>query len=295
MSKRTGFVFAGAVTSLLSGSALAQPPPASGDLAPPAASPGGPAAAAAEAPAEPPASRYPRDIISRPLTYPAGLAAGGFDLTSATTSFADPATVRLLVGYGITDDLELNFGHYAFPTDHADKGSFDFGAGMKLVRGAIDGKLEIIGRVQSGYSLASEGLNPLLVGLHAQYNITPAIAVYTPGGQLSVALSGDPKPATFGLPVSIGVQATRLVWVQLDTTLATFKLANAANTFAFADTTPVAVTASVNPMPRVDLVVGVAANLTPPSTMDAAGNAVTPKLSDTFAVMVGARYYLGAL
>jgi len=294
MSKRIGFAFVGAVTSLLSGPVSAQSPAPGTD-----ASPGTTATAAAspglDASVDAPSSRYPRDVMSRPLTYPAGLGAAGFDLSSPTSSLADPTTVRVLAGYGITDDIELNFGHYAFPTDHADKGTFDFGAGVKLVRGAVDGKLEIIARVQSGYNLATSGFNPLLAGLHAQYNLTPRVAVFTPGGQLSVGLAGDARPVTFGLPVSLGVQATSTIWLQLDTSLATLKIANASNAFVFADSTPVAVTAYVNVMPRLDVVLGATANLTPPETMDASGTTTRPGIADTLGVMLGARYYVGKL
>ncbi|MBP6632767.1 MAG: hypothetical protein KBG28_27610 [Kofleriaceae bacterium] len=108
----------------------------------------------------------------------------------------------------------------------------------------------------------------------------------TPGGQLSVALAGDPKPITFGLPVAVGFQATPELYLQLDTTLATFSISNSANAFIFADTTPMSVTASYNVMPALDVSAGLALNLTPP---DPAG------VGDTLAVLLGARYYIGQL
>jgi hypothetical protein len=285
-------MYIGLVPLLWSGAATAQPATASAIEPDPATSVGAqpdPASATAAT------SRYPRDIISRPLSYPQGIAAAGLDLMSSTASLADPATFRLLAGYGVTDDIELNFGHYMFPSNAAGKGTIDFGAGIKLARGAADGKLEMIGRVQSGYSLASEGLNPLLAGVHAQYNVTPTVAVLTPGGQLSVALTGASKPVTFGLPVSLAWQPTPIVYVQLDTQLATLKIANATNSFLFADSTPVTFTAYINAVPQLDLFAGVSANLTPADTMDAAGNPVATALGDTVGVIVGARYYLGAL
>jgi hypothetical protein len=313
MKRGLRFMFVGVIPLVSSTTVFAQAtdPTEAAAPAPSAPAPagplqGGPQVASAALPAgdpvttigavaEPAASRYPRDVMSRPLTYPAGLGAVGFDLSSTTSNPADPATVRLLGGYGITDDFELNFGHYAFPTNDAGKGTFDFGLGYKLVRGAVDGKLEIIGRVQTGYSLAASGFNPLLVGLHAQYNFTPTFAVLTPGGQLSAGLAGDSKPVTFGLPVSLALQPTKTVYVQLDTTLATFKIANASNTFLFSDATPVAFTAYVNALPQIDLFAGISANLTPADTMAADGSAVKTNIADTMGVIVGARYYLGKL
>jgi len=303
MTSSLRFVFVGLVPLVFTGTALAEasdpadavaatdPPPPLVASAAPVADP----ATTVAASAEPPASRYPRDVMSRPLTYPAGLGALGFDLSSTTSSLADPATVRLLGGYGITDDFEVNFGHYAFATDDAGNGTFDLGLGYKVLRGAAGGKLEVIGRVQSGYSLAADGFNPLLVGLHAQYNFTPKIAVITPGGQLAVGLEGDDKPVTFGVPIAFAVQPTPTVYVQLDTTLATLKIANASNTFLFSDSTPLALTAYVNAMPQIDLFAGVSANLTPADTVAGDGTAVKTDVADTVGVLVGARYYLGKL
>jgi hypothetical protein len=121
------------------------------------------------------------------------------------------------------------------------------------------------------------------------------VGVLTPGGQLSVALAGDARPVTFALPISLAWQATPTVYVQVDTVLATFKIANATNAFLFADATPLAATAWINAAPALDLFAGVNANLTPSDTMDAAGAAVHTPVADTFGVLVGARYYLGKL
>lgn len=287
MSKGTRNVLLGTCLAVVAGgTAWAQSPDPSSDpgVSDPTVGTPPPAAAATEEPAP---SRYPRSVIDRPLTYPSGLAAVGFDVGSPTKNFADPATVRILAGYGITDDFEVNFGHYSFPTNDAGKGSLDAGLGYKLLRGAAGGKLEVIARAQTGYSLLAKGMNPLLLGAQLQYNVTPKIAVYTPGGQLSIALAGEVKPVTFGLPVGAAFQATKTVWLQLDTTLATFNISKSANSYIFDKATPLSLTGIFNVMPELDVLAGVGStNLTP-------GDA--GKVSDTFAVMVGARYYIGKL
>jgi hypothetical protein len=242
-----------------------------------------------------PAGRYPRTIFARPMTYPEGLAAAGFDLTSMTSSLGDPATGRLLAGYGITDDLEVSFGYDRFPTNAMANGTVELGAGYTLLRGALDDKLEVIARAQSGYSLASNDVGPLLAGVQAGYAVTPSLVLLTPGGQLSVGLSGDRKPVTLGLPVSLGWQASSTVFFLLDAQLATFALADATTSFMVVDSTPVTVTGFVNALPAVDLFAGVSANLTPPDTMDATGNAVKTGIGATLSVMFGARCYLGKL
>lgn len=267
------------------GSALAQDtvPSTEGEVAPTETAPPT-TPALPEVPAAP-APRWPREIINRVLTYPKGVAVAGLDISTSTSHFFDPATLRVLGGYGISDDLEINFAHYAFATNAAGKGSVDAGLGYKILRGAVDGKLEMIARVQTGYSLAAKGLNPLAVGTHVQYNVTPKIALITPGGQLSVALAGDVKPITFGLPVSLGFQATPELYLQLDTTLATFSISNSATTFIFADSTPLFAGAYYNVLPALDVNAGFSVNATP----------ATGGVGDTLAVLVGARYYIGQL
>lgn len=250
------------------------------------AKPAGEAAAAATAA---PSSRYPMSIIDRPLTFPSGIGQVGVDIVNFTSSFFDPALIRVLAGYGINDDFEINFGAYAFPTSDVGKGSIDVGLGYKLARGAAGGKLEVIGRAQGGYSLLSEGLNPLLLGVHAQYNVTPKIALITgaPGtGHISIALDGDVKPINFLLPFSVGFQAAKNVYFQLDTQLAQIKIADSANAFIFADSTPVALTGTITPVKNIDVFAGISLNLTPPDPIE---------LGDTIAILVGARYYLGKL
>jgi hypothetical protein len=245
--------------------------------------------AAAPAPAAAPASRYPMSIIDRPLTFPGGIGQVGVDLVNLTSSFFDPAFIRVLAGYGINDDFEINFGAYAFPTSDVGKGSIDVGLGYKLARGAAGGKLEVIARAQGGYSLLNEGLNPLLLGVHAQYNVTPKIALITgaPGtGHISIALDGDVKPINFLLPFSIGFQAAKNVYFQLDTQLAQIKIADSANAFIFADSTPLALTGTITPVKNIDVFAGISLNVTPPDPIE---------VGDTIAILVGGRFYFGKI
>lgn len=101
---------------------------------------------------------------------------------------------------------------------------------------------------------------------------------------------------TFGLPVGVGVQIMPKLYAQLDTTLATFKIANSATTFIFADTTPIAITGFYTPMPNLDVFAGFALNLTPPDTVDPVSMMATEgSVGDTLAILVGARYYIGQL
>ncbi len=241
-----------------------------------------------------PAGRWPRAVILRPLTLPSGVFMAGADIVNYTSSFFDPAFIRVVVGYGITDDLELGFAHYAFPTSDVGKGAIAAGLGYKLVRGGAGGKLEAIGRATIGYDLAasidlttgetSGAVTPLGLGVHVRYMINDKIALITPGDQLQIGL--DPNFIDLSLPVAVGFQATPELYAQLATNIATINIKDSGTAVIFADTTPIELTATYNVMPALDVTAGLAFNLTPPGD---AG------IGDTLAILIGARYYAGAL
>jgi hypothetical protein len=252
--------------------------------------PGAGAATVATATSEPvaPSARYPRAVIERPLTLPAGVAMLGADLTSNNDLSAMGGAP--IIGYGITDDLEVQVP-YAFATrDFEARGSLNIDVGYKLLRGALDGKLEVIARARTGYNVLARAANPLMVGVHVQYNITDKLAVisgFPSTQQLSIALSdggvmGAPRPIDLSLPLSVGYQATPLLYFQLDTKLARLNLSNSANAFLFADTTPVALTAVYNVVHALDVQASIATDLS-----SSPGDAVS--------FLVGARYYAGQL
>jgi hypothetical protein len=249
-----------------------------------------PAAPTATATAEPaaPGARYPRAVIARPLTLPAGVAMLGADLTANNDFSAMGGSP--IVGYGITDDLEVQIP-YSFATKEFEaKGSLNVDVGYKLLRGAMDGKLEVIARARGGYNLLTETANPIMIGAHAQYNITDTFAVisgFAGTQQLSIAIDdggvmGAAKPIDFSLPISFGYQPTALLYLQLDTKLARFDISDSANAFIFADTTPVALTAVYNVVNAVDVQASIGTDLS-----NSPGDAVV--------FLVGARFYAGQL
>lgn len=295
MKKASRLLFASLATFGFVGSAIAQDVPTEPD--PNAPAPDGTVAdpnAMPDPNAVVPAGKWPRSVILRPLTLPAGVFLVGADITNFTSSFFDPALIRVLAGYGITDDIELAFAHYAFPTSDVGQGAILAQVGVKLARGAMGGKLEAIGRAQIGYNLAAEidlttgdtsgAVSPLGLGVHVQYNVTDKIALITPGNQLTIGL--DPNFINLAIPVGVGFQATPELYVQLDTNIATINIKDSATAVIFADTTPIAVTATYNVMPALDVLAGLALDLTP---AEPAG------VGDTFAILIGARYYGGKL
>jgi len=264
---------------------------AAGDpAAPPDPGGAGAATTTTTAAAEPaaPGARYPRAVIARPLTLPEGLAMLGADVTSNNDLGVMGGAP--IVGYGITDDLEVQVPYAFAAREFEAKGSLSVDVGYKLLRGAVDGKLEAIARVRGGYNLLTETANPVTLGVHVQYNLTDTLAVISgfPGTQqLSIAVSDGgvmdgPKPIDFSLPISLGYQATPLLYFQLDTKLARFNISDSANAFMFADTTPAALTAVYNVMGALDVQASIATDL-------------SNEPGDALSFLVGARYYAGKL
>jgi hypothetical protein len=239
------------------------------------------AAAADEAPG----ARFPRSVIERPLTMPKGIVHFGADATSNKDFSA--MTAAPIIGVGITDELDVHVP-YTFATRELEaRGDIGVDVGYAVLRGALDGKLEAIARVRGGYNTLDSDLLPLQIGLHAQYNFTPKIAVISgvPGAQqLSIALGEDAMmatPVTFSLPIGVGVQPTQELYLQLDTMLATLNISDSANAFIGADATPVALTAVYNIVNAFDVQAAIGTDL----------NAA----SDSLSFLIGARYYAGKL
>lgn len=287
------------------GTALAQdagdaPAPPPDGTAPPADGTAPPPDGAAQPPAEAPAARWPRAVIARPLTLPKGIAQVGADFTANN----DFSALRLTAvgGYGVNDDLELT-GFYNFALkDFEIKGAFDVDVGYKLLRGAVDGKVEVIGRGRIGYDALAEGATPLRLGVQAAYTLdpkNPKLVFLTPGQQIVIGLSDDAggaKPVYFQLPIQIGYQATPELYLQLDTTLLQLKISDSSNAFIGADTTPIALTGTYNAMPALDVIASIGLNLTPPSTTDPVTMmTIEPGVGDTLVFLLGARYYIGKL
>jgi hypothetical protein len=235
-----------------------------------------------------PAARYPRAVIERPLTLPGGVAMLGSDFTANHDMSAMGGAP--IIGYGITDDLEIQVP-YVFATHEFEaKGSLNFDVGYKLLRGAMDGKLEVIARARTGYNFLTKAANPLMLGVHVQYNITDKLAVisgFPSTQQLSIALSdggvmGASKPIDLALPLSVGYQATPLLYFQLDTRIASLGLSNSSNVFIGSDTTPVALTAVYNVLHALDVQAAIATDL-------------SNSPGDALSFLVGARYYAGQL
>ncbi len=232
------------------------------------------------------APRFPRSVIARPLTLPKGLAMLGAD--AIANNDLSSMLGAPIVGYGITDKLDVQVP-YTFATRELEgRGSVAVDVGYAVVRGALDGKLEMVARVRGGYDTLGEAATPLMVGLHAQYNATPWLALISgvPGTQqIRISLQEDAAMATpvdVSLPFGVGIQATPELYLQADTKLVTVNISDSANALLFKDTTPASLTAVYNVINALDVQAAIGTDLS-----NAPG--------DNLFFLLGARYYAGQL
>lgn len=284
MKTASRLLIASLASFAFAGTALAQDTPPDGTQPDPNAVPADPngTPAMGDPNAAPAAGKWPRSVILRPLTLPAGIFMVGADIVNFTSSFFDPAFIDVGVGYGINDDFEIGFVGYGFATSDVGKGDIAANLGYNIVRGGAGGKLDAAVRLSAGYNLGTEGLDPLGLGLHARYRVNDKIAVYTPGDQLGIGLE-EPNPIAFDLPVGAAFQATPELYAYLQTNLLTIAIKDAGDsTFIFADTTPIALGAIYNVMPALDVNVAI-------------GTDLSNSPFDPTSILIGARYYGGKL
>ena len=191
----------------------------------------------------------PQEIIDRPRTTPAGQITVGADIISLITVDGTPTGLGLSGKYGVNDKLEVG-AMYGFSLKEFEiKGDLNIGAAYSLLNA---GNLTMSADVMLGYDLLAEGLNPLVAGLEAQYKLGPQMAVYMPGTHLSVALDGDPKPITFGLPVGFAYQAAPNIHAFAQTELARLSISNSSTVIFGADYIPLTIGAWFSPSNTMD-------------------------------------------
>lgn len=233
---------------------------------------------------------WTQEAIGRPLTMPRGSFLAGFNVTAAPgvdddleVALFDTFPLFLVAAYGITDELEIGVNYTLTLSEFEEKGPLRVGAGYALVRGAVDGKLEVIGRAEFGYDFLGETIGPLVLGPQIQFNLSSQLAIVSPASWLVVTVDSPidegPTPIFLNLPVGVLFQATPQVFLQVDTNLAVIEIADADTGVFGADFVPVTLTAGFTPSPNMDVGVTVFDEL--------------KEAGDTFALGVFFRYYGG--
>jgi hypothetical protein len=232
------------------------------------------------------APRYPRSVIARPLTLPASVFAIGAD--SGANHDLSAISAAPIVGWGITEKLEVQMPYSFALHDFEARGSVTADAGYAIVRGALGGKLEMVARIRGTYDTLGTAAAPLGVGVHVQYNLTPHLALISgaPGTQqLRISVASDAEmhmPIDLALPLGVGIQATETIYVQLDTRLVQLALSDSETLAIGRDMVPLSVTAVWNAVPALDVQAAVATDL-------------TSEPRNTLTFLVGARFYAGRL
>lgn len=196
--------------------------------------------------------RWSATFMNRPLTLPGNLlmVGGDFfatsmvevDLAAGTTSDRVATMLDVAVGYGITDEIEVNtvMPTYAIQLspDGSAKGPLDLGLGYRAAHGAAGGRLKVAVRAVDGVQLGdTTTVRPLRIGAQVEFDFTPKLAVVSHDiGQgnlgVSIGLDGDVKPVFLMLPIGVAYQATPALWIEADTAIANaIKLKDVANSF----------------------------------------------------------------
>lgn len=179
----------------------------------------------------------PQEIIDRPRTTPAGQITVGGDIGYLKLGDLGDGTALNVGGlYGVNDKLEVGAA-YSFALDEFEiKGDIGLHAAYGIL---TDGNLTVAADLGFGYNVLGEALDPLTLGAEVQFKVNDKLAVYSPGGQISIALEGDVKPIDLSLPVGVGYQATPQIWAFVDTSIGTIEIADSETVIFGSDVIPV--------------------------------------------------------
>lgn len=205
----------------------------------------------------------PVEIIDRSRTLPPSELELSAGLVLAHTPAGDMVAARtttgleLGAGYGFTPALEARIGYGIGLDPSSGKGPLSLGAAYDLVRTPV---LTAAVDAFGGYDLGAEDPLPLRVGVEAQLKLGAKLAVFTPGHQLSFGLAGK-NPIGLHLPVGIGFQPTRQIFVDLQTEIAYLGFKEGGTRVFGADEIPLRVDAFYSITNAIDLGVWLADDL----------------------------------
>lgn len=193
----------------------------------------------------------PQEIIMRPLTTPGGQITIGGSLGILIIPDVDTGIGLGLFGsYGVDDKIEVGAGYgLSLAPEFDAKGDF-------FVEGAyniMEGNLSVAADISTGYDLFDETVDPLALGARVRFRLNDQLAIQSGGGQLSIALEGDPKPVFLNVPVGVAYQASPALYAFVNTNIAKIEISNSETLVFGADFIPLAVGGFFSPSNTMDL------------------------------------------
>jgi hypothetical protein len=191
----------------------------------------------------------PQEIIMRPLTTPGSQITVGGDLVFPINPDAfDFIGLNLGGSYGVDDKIEVGAAYFFALKDFEAKGDL----GVQAAYNIMEGNLSVAADVATGYDLVAEGMDNLDLGARIRFRLNDQLAITSPGGQLSIALDGDPKPITLGLPVGVAMQVSPQLYAFVNTELANISISNSETVVFGSDYIPLSVGAFFSPSNTMD-------------------------------------------
>lgn len=219
----------------------------------------------AEAAADTGLAGYPQAVIDRPGVLPKGMLEVTGDVpivrisitVLGVTASSTGVGLGLAARYGIAPKIDGQLGYGFSLKDFEIKGNLSAAFQYDV---KTDDKLRVAARLTTGYSVLGSSFDGLGLGVNLQYKITPKIAVFTPGDQLTMGGSDFPKPVAINLPVGVGFQANEKINAFASTNIGTIGLSPSGNAF-IGDVIPLTVGGTFSPSNKLDVGASFAADL----------------------------------
>ncbi len=193
----------------------------------------------------------PQEIIMRPLTTPGSQITVGGDLGILIAPDPIGTSMALALGgsYGVDDRIEVGAAYGFSLKEFEAKGAIDLEAAYRI----MDGNLAVAADVSTGYDLFAEGISPLELGARVRFRVNDKLAIQSGGGQLSIALDGEVKPITLGVPVGVGYQASPQIHAFITTEVMRLSISDSETVVFGADYIPLAAGAFFSPSNTLDV------------------------------------------
>ncbi len=193
----------------------------------------------------------PQEIIMRPMTTPASqiTVGGSLGILIAPDPIGTAMGLALGGSYGVSEKIEVGASYGFSLKEFEAKGNLNIEGAFNI----MEGNLGVAANLTAGYSIVGEAINPLGLGARVRFRLNDKLAIQSPGSQLQIALDGDPKPITLGLPVGVAYQASPQLHAFLYTELANLSISNSSTVIFGADYVPVTVGAFFSPSNTLDV------------------------------------------